>query len=336
MDGLAFQVEDDALDAHGKADAGGRVPAYLLYQAIVAAAAAEGVLSAFGHGLDFEDGARVVVEATDESVVEGEGNAHALQEAYEVGEVGLAVGAEVVAAAGSVLDEGLARGILAIEESEGGAVESGGAVAAEAFDVAAVIGLQGLHVGRSAGRVTDAVQLKGEVLQTELHKDLPAEAEDLGVNGGVGVTYGLDIELVELAEPAGLGPGVAEHGGHNGVEADGLGPSVEAVLEVGAAYGGGGLGAEGEGVAARAVGDEVHLLLDDVSDFTDAAHEEVVVLENRGVYLAVGVALADGDHGVADAAPAGLGVGEDVFGAADGAVAGLPGQGRSPMGRGEG
>ena len=141
---------------------------------------------------------------------------------------------------------------------------------------------------------------------------------------------------MELAEPAGLGPGVAEHGGHDGVEADGLGPGVEAVLEVGPADRGSGLGAEGEGVAARLVGDEVHLLLDDVGDLADTPDEEVVILEDGGVDLAVGVALADGDHGVADAAPAGLGVGEDVFGAADGAVAGLPGQGRSPMGRGEG
>ena len=200
----------------------------------------------------------------------------------------------------------------------------------------AVVGPEGLHVGGSAGGVADAVQLEGEVFQAELYEDLPAEAEDLGVNGGVGVTYGLDVELVELPEPARLGPGVAEHGGHDGVESDGLSAGVEAVLEVGPAYGGGGLGAEGEGVAARAVGDEVHLLLDDVGDLTDAPDEEVVVFEDGGVDLAIGVALADGDHGVADAAPAGLGVGKDVFGAADGAVAGLPGQGRSPMGRGEG
>ena len=110
--GLAFEVEDDALDAHGETDAGGRVPADLLYQAVVAAAAPEGVLGAFLGGLDLEDGAGVVVEAADESVVEGEGDAHALQEADQVCEVGLAVGAEVVSAAGSVLDEGLAGAFL--------------------------------------------------------------------------------------------------------------------------------------------------------------------------------------------------------------------------------
>ena len=48
MDFLAFEVEDYPLDAHGEADAGCRVPADLLDQAVVAAAAAEGVLGALG------------------------------------------------------------------------------------------------------------------------------------------------------------------------------------------------------------------------------------------------------------------------------------------------
>ena len=88
---------------------------------------------------------------------------------------------------------------------------------------------------------------------------------------------------------------------------------METVLKVGAADSRGGLGAEGQGVAARPVGDEVHLLLHDIRHLPDSPHKEVVVFEDRRVYLAVGIPLADGHHHVPDTAPSWLGVGQDVF-----------------------
>ena len=60
----------------------------------------------------------------------------------------------------------------------------------------------------------------------------------------------------------------------------------EAVFEVGATDGGGGLRPQRQSVAA-AVLEDVHLFLDDVGGVADAAHEEVGVLDDRRVDRAV-------------------------------------------------
>ena len=80
--GLGLQGEDEAVFADGEADAGSARAAEHLAEAVVAAAAEEGVLRAEAAGWiagggdgELEGGAGVVVEAADEAGIDGVGDA---------------------------------------------------------------------------------------------------------------------------------------------------------------------------------------------------------------------------------------------------------------------
>ena len=67
---LRLQGEDEAVDAYGKADAGGLWAAERFGQAVVASAAEQGVLRAESAVGELEGCAGVVVEAADEARIE--------------------------------------------------------------------------------------------------------------------------------------------------------------------------------------------------------------------------------------------------------------------------
>ena len=83
------------------------------------------------------------------------------------------------------------------------------------------------------------------------------------------------------------------------------------MLEVGAHDGGRALRAQRQVVAA-AVLEAVDLLVDDVGALGAGAQEDAGVLEDRRLDLAVAVGLGDAGGGLAQPAPVGLVVGQDV------------------------
>ena len=96
---LGLQGEDEAVFADGEADAGSFGAAEHFAEAVVAAAAEQGVLraqaAAIGNG-ELEGGAGVVVEAADQARVDGVGQRRRRPARRGPGEVGAGVGVEVV------------------------------------------------------------------------------------------------------------------------------------------------------------------------------------------------------------------------------------------------
>ena len=79
--------EDGAIGADGEADAFCWRAAEEFYQAVVAAAAADGVLRAQAWGYDFEGGACVIVQAANEAPVFFVGDAAQAQFLFQFGEM---------------------------------------------------------------------------------------------------------------------------------------------------------------------------------------------------------------------------------------------------------
>ncbi len=84
-----LQSQDEPVFAHGEADAGGFGAADGFAEAVVAAAAEEGVLRAEAAVGELEGGAGVVVEAADQAVIARVGNAGGVEGGEDGGEVGL-------------------------------------------------------------------------------------------------------------------------------------------------------------------------------------------------------------------------------------------------------
>ena len=126
----ALQVEDEAFNAAAKADAGGGAPAQLLHQPIVASAAADGGLGAGHGGLDFKDGAGVVVQPAHQAMVNPVGDAGGFQVGLHPPPVAVAVGAEARHGLGCFLAQGAAGFDLAVQQAQGVAFQPGAAVGA--------------------------------------------------------------------------------------------------------------------------------------------------------------------------------------------------------------
>ncbi len=113
-----LEGEDQAVEAHGEADAGGFGAADHFGEAVVASAAEEGVLRAEVAVGELEGGAGVVVEAADEAGIDCVGHAAGVQCGKNSREVGFRGVVEVVGDAGQRLDDGLVFGNFAVEHAE--------------------------------------------------------------------------------------------------------------------------------------------------------------------------------------------------------------------------
>ena len=166
--------------------------------------------------------------------------------------------------------------------------------------------------------VADARQVQPHAGQAEPRVEVREQVDQLGVDRGVVGADRLRADLAVLAVAARLRRLVAEH--RAGVpELHRLRQLVHAVLEIGAAHGRRALRAQRQRAAA-AVLERVHLLAHDVGGLADRAHEQVGVLEDRGVDLAEAGALEQRPRLRHDLAPQGGPPGQQVVGAARGLV----------------
>ena len=215
---------------------------------------------------------------------------------------------------GRLVSQCVARLHLAVQQAQGVAFQAFLAVVAESIMVAAVVVSQSLDVRRPAVAIPDVVDQQLDVAQAQAAHQLPRNFDDLGVNGGIGVSQGLHAELVVLPEAAGLGPFVAEHGAEV-VHAHRLREVVHTMLEVGAADRGGAFGTEGDAVAAPVL-EGVHLFLDDVRAFPDGPDEQVGVLKSGSVDTTVAEAVGDLHCFGLDVTPVFLLLGQVISGSA--------------------
>jgi hypothetical protein len=183
--------------------------------------------------------------------------------------------------------------VLRVEQAQDVAIEPFPLERREAIGGRPVMAVERRQVSRPAGRVADRVEADLHVGKPRLAVEADAELDDLGIDRRPGVADGLDVELPELAVPAGLGSVVAEHRpGHRQLHR--LGQRLHSVLDVRPDNACRRFGAERPGL--RLLGsrrDPEQLLLDDVGDCTDPALEDRGLLEHRGLDLAVAVAPGD-------------------------------------------
>ena len=170
------------------------------------------------------------------------------------------------------------------------------------------------------GRLAQAVELEPHVAafdEAEVAQQRAAHQDLLGVDVGPGEAERLDVDLVELAVAALLRPLVAKHGDAG---PDAQRPVVErVVLDHRAHDAGGGLGAQRQPVAVHRVLEGIHLLLDDVGHFAEAAHEQRRRLDDRRAHVGVAVAAHQRAHLVLEPLPARRFRRQDVVHALDGA-----------------
>ena len=116
----------------------------------------------------------------------------------------------------------------------------------------------------------------------------------LGIDLGFGLSKGLDTELIELSVAPLLRPLVSEHGAEIPESSR---PVVEhAVLDTCTHHRRRVLWPHGELLAIERIGEGVHLLLHDVGDFANTAHEEGRGLQYGGPNLAIAVVTKEIGH----------------------------------------
>ncbi len=152
-----------------------------------------------------------------------------------------------------------------------------------------IVPTQLLQVGGATLLAPDAVQVYDELAQAQRLEKAPRHLDDLSVQRRIAVADGLRAELLVLAEPALLRALVTKYRGEV-VQAHRLRQVLHAVLQVGAAYRGGPLGAQRHALAA-AILESVRLLLHDVGPRPDGSHKQTGILENGGIDARIAVEL---------------------------------------------
>ncbi|OPZ80954.1 MAG: hypothetical protein BWY77_00856 [bacterium ADurb.Bin431] len=226
----------------------------------------------------------------------------------------VALGAEVFADHRGGSDDRLAAGHLAVEQTEGVALQPALAVLTDLMQMFPVVGLEPLDVEGAALRTAGAVELKGEIREAQFGVELPGDRHDLQIDGRILLAEGFDIELGVLAEPAGLRSFKAEDRTDR-IELDRLGEHMQPVLQVEAHDPGSELGAQGQWGFAL-VEKAVHLFLHDVGGLTHPANEKRGFFKNRGIDPLVAEKSGNLGNFFLNEAPVGLLFRKDVAGAA--------------------
>ena len=220
---------------------------------------------------------------------------------------------------GRSLDHRLHRRVLGVKDAQRVGVQATLAVFIEQIGVGLEVSDQGLAMGLALFRLTQAVELQGHVfahLQAEVTPQGGRHEDEFGVDVGTCKAQHLRAHLVELAIAALLRALVAEHRA-DVVQA--LAAFVQETVLVDGTHGTGrALGAQRELVAVEAVFEGVHLLLDDVGDLAQAAHEQGRGLDDGRAHVLEAVAAHQLTHLVFQPLPARRFRRQDVVHAFDG------------------
>ena len=137
LDALRLHREHRPIEADPESDARRRPTTEELGQAVVAAAAADGVLLALAPGdEELERRARVVVEAAHQPMVDDVAHAHRVEQVEHGAEVGTALVAQVVAALRRAIGQ-VGRQVLVVEDAQRVDLEAPAGVIGQAVEVGA-------------------------------------------------------------------------------------------------------------------------------------------------------------------------------------------------------
>jgi len=227
----------------------------------------------------------------------------------------VALGAKMFADHRGAGDDRLAAGHLAVEQTEGVALQPALAVLAGLVQVLPVVGLEYFNIVRAALRTAGAVELKGEIGEAQFSIELPGDGHDFQIDGRVLFPEGFDIELRVLAESSGLGALKPEDRADR-IELDRLGEHVQPVLQVEAHDSGGEFRAQGQGGLAL-VQEAVHLFFHDVGGLAHTADEEGRLFKDRRIHPLIAEEGGYFRYFFLDETPVGLFLRQHIAGAAD-------------------
>lgn len=164
--------------------------------------------------LHLEDGARVIVEATDETGIFHVRDTGGVQARFDLLEAIGAAFAQVVRKARGVVHDALARLVLAVEGTQRIDVDTALALIAELVGVLGLVIAYRLRVGRTARFVTHRVDEQRHLLGGYAERGEKAHAHDdhLGIGNWLGGAKALDAHLSELAIATLLRALGAKHG----------------------------------------------------------------------------------------------------------------------------
>jgi hypothetical protein len=307
---LFVQRQQDPLDPGGEPDRGGRRPAELLDQAVVAAAAADLRLRPEPVADEGEDRPRVVVEAADQVRVDDVGDAGGVEQRPHLGEVLGVLPLQPLDDRRRARHHAPRPLIVGVEGAQRVDVDPLAHVPGELALVRVQVRFQVLQVGAPRLERAEAAEPQLHARHAQLAQQVGEEHDHLGVGERRVGADALDPELVELAVAAGLRSLVAEERPEV-VELHRLRQFLHPMLKVGATDRGGPLRPQGQAAPTL-------VLADDVGGPADAALEEVGVLEGGRRDRLVAGAGEDGRRCGFEPAPGAGGLGEDVEGPARG------------------
>ncbi len=201
-----------------------------------------------------------------------------------------AIVAQVVGAAGRALREG--RVEFAVEQADRIGLQAPLAVLAEFAFVRLAEFVHRLAKFWTADRISDRVDLESEA-QPEFARQLLDHDQQLGVARGVGASEHFDPELIELPVAALLRALAPEHRARV-IEALLGVAAIESGLDIRADHAGSAFRTKREGgLGLVAIGEQVHLLFDDIGGLAGRALVEPGALDQRNSNLTEAVTL---DH----------------------------------------
>jgi hypothetical protein len=191
--------------------------------------------------------------------------------------------------------------VLRVEHAQRVGVEPPLAVLVELVLESFEIGDQLLAVRGAFRRLAQRIDLEAHAAQSEVVPKALAHQDDLGIGIGTGKAERLDTHLMKLPVTAALRPLVPEHRAR---VPEALRTVVQQIVfDRRAHHGRGVLGAQRQVLAIERVGEAVHLLLDDIGHFADAAREKLRVLDDRRADVLITVGAQHRAYGVLEKFP---------------------------------
>src|SRR5437667_414088 len=282
-----FHQQHDALHAHGKAAGRRDLAAQLLDQPVVAPSAGYRSLRSQASRDPLEHRAVVVIEAAHQARIDHEAYAGRVEQCLQHCEVFTSSIVEIAGEFRRGFYQMLETGILAVERAQRIGVQAAAGVFVQLIQVRFEVLHQIDSVPRPRFGVAYGVDMQFHVGDAELLPQTGEHDDLLGIDIRPGETHSLDVDLMELPISSLLWPLITEHwaAGPNF-----LGPLVEQTMLDCRTYDAGSrFRAQCEAVAV-AVGEGVHLLLDDVGDLADGAAEQLSRLDHGQAHIPIAVA----------------------------------------------
>src|SRR5207244_5295167 len=165
-------------------------------------------------------------------------------------------------------------------------------------------------------RIANRIQMQSDAVEPETAPQTRQHDDLLHVDVRAGEAQGLDVILMKLAVASLLRTLVAQHRTRHPYTLWAL--VGEVVLDRSAHDAGGRLGTQGEALAVQPVLESVHLVLDDVGDLANGAHEQRRRFDDGRAHIAVAILREHFPDGVVEALPQRRVVGQHIVHAANG------------------